>query len=54
MMLKNVVHALKVPLRLLWQSFLRHLLQEAAVEPGEGADRKKHLERHRRVLQTHG
>lgn len=36
------------------QNFLRHLLQEAAVEFGEGTDREEHLERHRRVLQTHG
>ena len=38
----------------LLQSFLRHLLQEAAVEPGESTDWKEYMERHRRVLQTHG
>lgn len=36
------------------QDFLRHLLQEAAVESGESTDREEHLERHRRVLQTRG
>lgn len=37
-----------------FQSFLRYLLQEAAVEPCESIDRKEYLERDRGVLQTYG
>lgn len=37
-----------------FQSFLRYLLQEAAVESCESIDRKEYLERDRGVLQTYG
>ncbi len=59
---KCMIHTLKLSIYILnricllflTQSFLRHLLQEAAMEPGESIDWKEHLERHWGVLQTHG